>query len=74
MVGPQMLGENMANDSVKRGHQSVEENTSKKATAFPISTHVGQNTVQIDVSALRHLIETIRARLTHERKSYGVTS
>jgi hypothetical protein len=63
----------MANDTVKRGHQSVEENTSEKATSLPISTHVGQNTVQIDVIALRHLIETIRARLNPERRSSGVT-
>ena len=64
----------MANDTVKRGHQSVEENTSEKATSSPISARVGRDTVQIDAVALRHLIETIRARLNPERKSSGVTS
>jgi hypothetical protein len=63
----QMLGEYMANDTVKRGHQSVEENTSKRTTS--ISAHVGQNAVQIDAIALRHLIETLRAKLTPEPKS-----
>jgi hypothetical protein len=58
----------MANDTVKRGPQNVSENTQERPLSLPVSTHVGQNTVQIDASALRHLIDTVRARLSSERK------
>ena len=59
----------MTNDTVKRGPQNVSENTPERPLSFPVSTHVGRETVQIDASALRHLIDTLRARLSSERKS-----
>jgi hypothetical protein len=32
-------------------------------SASPVSTRIGQNTVDIDVSALRHLVETVKDKL-----------
>jgi hypothetical protein len=43
--------------------ESVESTTGQDRSTSPVSTHVGRNTVEIDVSALRHLVDTMKAKL-----------
>jgi hypothetical protein len=47
--------------------ESAEHNTGSgqvRSTSF-VSTRIGRDTVEIDVGALRHLVETIKTKLTH---------
>ena len=48
---------------INRGPQSASEDASNESSSSIISTHIGKNAVQIDLDALRHLIDTVRARL-----------
>ena len=59
----QRLEGNMAYD-INRGPQSASEDTSNANSSSVISTHIGKNAVQIDLEALRHLIDTVRAQLS----------
>ena len=47
--------------------ESTESNGELKSeqdrSASPVSTRVGRNTVDIDVPALRHLVETVKDKL-----------
>ena len=47
--------------------ESTESNVELKSEqdrgASPVSTRVGRNTVDIDVPALRHLVETVKDKL-----------
>ena len=47
--------------------ESAEHNTSsgQVRSKSPVSTRIGQDTVEIDVGALRHLVETMKTKLTH---------
>ena len=49
---------------INRGPQSASEETSNVNSSSIISTHIGKNAVQIDLEALRHLIDTVRAQLS----------
>ena len=42
---------------------NVEPKFEQDRSASPVSTRIGQNTVDIDVSALRHLVETVKDKL-----------
>jgi hypothetical protein len=42
---------------------SVEPKFEQNRSASPVSTRIGQNTVDIDVPALRHLVETVKDKL-----------
>jgi hypothetical protein len=48
-------------------NESAEHNTGsgQVRSTSPVSTRIGQDTVEIDVGALRHLVETMKAKLTH---------
>lgn len=54
----------MANDNVSRDSQSEPAKTGKRNTPTSVSMHVGRNTVEVDPDALKHLIDTLRARLS----------
>jgi hypothetical protein len=47
--------------------ESVESDVALKAepdrSTSPVSTRVGRNTVDIDVPALRHLVDTVKTKL-----------
>jgi hypothetical protein len=47
--------------------ESVESDVTLKAerdrSTSPVSTRVGRNTVDIDVPALRHLVDTVKTKL-----------
>jgi hypothetical protein len=49
--------------------EGVESDTDLKPeqdrSTSPVPTRVGRNTVDIDVPALRHLVDTIKAKLKH---------
>jgi hypothetical protein len=49
---------------INRGPQNGSADTSNVSSSSIISTHVGKNAVQIDLEALRHLIDTVRAQLS----------
>jgi len=53
----------MTNESVKHDSQDISPATHEKSAPL-VTMHVGRNTVQIDSSALRRLIETLKARLS----------
>jgi hypothetical protein len=55
----------MTNESVKHDSQDISPDTREKSTPL-VTMHVGRSTVQIDSSALRRLIETLRARLSFQ--------
>jgi hypothetical protein len=55
----------MANDNKNRSQQCEPANTAEN-TSRTVPMHIGRNTVQVDPRALRHLIETLRARLYRE--------
>jgi hypothetical protein len=42
---------------------NVEPKSEQDRSASPVSTRVGRNTVDIDVPALRHLVETVKDKL-----------
>jgi hypothetical protein len=42
---------------------NVEPKFEQDRSASPVSTRVGRNTVDIDVPALRHLVETVKEKL-----------
>jgi hypothetical protein len=47
--------------------ESADHNTGSgqvRSTA-PVSTRIGRDTVEIDVGALRHLVEIVKTKLTH---------
>jgi hypothetical protein len=54
-------------DGKPAAEESVESNVDLKPeqdrSAAPVSTRVGRNTVDIDVPALRHLVETVKDKL-----------
>ena len=52
----------MQNDNINRDSQSVSANTGE-STSPSVPMRVGRNTVEIDTSALRRLIDTLKARL-----------
>jgi hypothetical protein len=39
------------------------EGETKDRSTLPVSTRVGRNTVDIDVPALRHLVDTVKDKL-----------
>jgi hypothetical protein len=48
-------------------NESVESHVGSTAgedrDTAPVSTHLGRDTVEIDASALRHLVDTMKAKL-----------
>ena len=55
----------MGNDEINRDSQSALTNAGEGSSAS-VPVRVGRNTVQIDTSALRRLIDTLRAKLLSE--------
>jgi hypothetical protein len=51
------------NDKASLENEGQLESTANPVTQ-PVSTHVGRNNVAIDVPALRHLVDTVKAKLT----------
>jgi hypothetical protein len=51
----------MTNNNIKPSAAS----TSKKSSLSSVPTRVGKDAVTIDTNALRHLIDTLRAKLPH---------
>jgi hypothetical protein len=49
--------------SNESGESQVGSTAGQDRGALPVSTHVGRDTVEIDASALRHLVNTIKAKL-----------
>jgi hypothetical protein len=49
------------------GKESAEHNTGagQVRSTSHVSTRIGRDTVEIDVGALRHLVETMKTKLTH---------
>jgi hypothetical protein len=58
----------MAKDNINRGPQSQPASDVKKHSSRFVPMHVGRNTVHVDPRALKHLIDTLRARLDPESK------
>jgi hypothetical protein len=58
----------MANDNINRGPQSQPATTVKNHASPFVPMHVGKSTVQVDPRALRHLIDTLRAKVDPESK------
>ena len=54
-------------DEKPSAEKSLESNVGLKPeqdqSASPVSTRVGRNTVDIDVPALRHLVDTVKNKL-----------
>jgi hypothetical protein len=49
------------NKASREGNVQSEPDTNP--TTQPVSTHVGRNNVAIDVPALKHLVDTVKAKL-----------
>jgi hypothetical protein len=54
----------MTNNNTKPSAAS----TSKKSSLSSVPTRVGKDAVTIDPNALRHLIDTLRAKLPHRNQ------
>jgi hypothetical protein len=47
-------------ESVK---SEIDPKSEQDRSSSPVSTHVGRNSVDIDVPALRHLVDTVKDKL-----------
>jgi hypothetical protein len=45
-------------------HPNIAIEFERERSTSPVSTRIGRNTVDIDVPALRHLVDTLKAKLT----------
>jgi hypothetical protein len=52
-----------AKPAAEESTDSNVEKSEQDRSASPVSTRVGQNNVDIDVPALRHLVETVKDKL-----------
>jgi hypothetical protein len=52
-----------AKPAAEESTDSNVEKSEQDRRASPVSTRVGQNNVDIDVPALRHLVETVKDKL-----------